>query len=76
MPVFFKAYKKGLKEDDLYEPLEEHKSTKLGEKLESIWKQQHRKHKRSALHRALFRMFGLEFMLIGLVKLFHEMILM
>ncbi|KAK9696593.1 ABC transporter [Popillia japonica] len=75
LPVFFKAYKKGLKEDDLYEPLEEHKSTKLGEKLESIWKQQHRKHKRSALHRALFRMFGLEFMLIGLVKLFHEMIL-
>lgn len=75
MPIFYKAYKKGLKEEDLYEPLEEHKSNKLGEKLESIWEQQHRKHKKSALHRALFRMFGVEFMLIGIVKLLHEMIL-
>ncbi|GJQ86454.1 hypothetical protein Trydic_g10361 [Trypoxylus dichotomus] len=75
LPVFYKACKKGLKEDDLYEPLEEHKSQKLGEKLENVWKQQHRKHKKSALHRALFRMFGLEFMLVGIIKLIHEMTL-
>lgn len=74
-PIFRKAYKSGLNEDDLFEPLDEHKSSILGDTLERVWRQEHRKHKRSALHRALFRMFGLEFMFIGILKLIHELIL-
>ncbi|XP_022919143.2 probable multidrug resistance-associated protein lethal(2)03659 [Onthophagus taurus] len=75
LPTFKKAYKRGLTENDLYEPLDEHRSGNLGDTIEKIWRKEHRKHKKSALHRALFRMFGWEFALLGLVKLFHEMIL-
>lgn len=74
-PIFRHSYKKGLKEDDLFEPLDEHKSSILGDKLEAIWKEEHRKHKTTALHRALFKCFGLEFVLVGLIKAANEILM-
>lgn len=71
-PIFKKAYKKNLTEDDLFKPLEEHKSSKIGSELERIWKEENKKHKKTALHRALHRLFGLQFWLIGVLKLFDE----
>ncbi|RZC33451.1 multidrug resistance-associated protein, partial [Asbolus verrucosus] len=74
-PIFKRSFKNGLREDDLFRPLDEHKSSILGEKLERIWKKEHRKHKKSALHRALFKLFGPYFMWIGLLKLIDEIML-
>ncbi|KAJ8941680.1 hypothetical protein NQ314_010326 [Rhamnusium bicolor] len=74
-PIFKKTYKEKLTEDDLFRPLEEHKSSNLGSKLERIWKEEYRKHKKSALHRALFRLFGLPFMIFGIIKLIDELML-
>lgn len=75
LPIFRYSYKYGFKEENLYDPLDEDKSGKLGEKLERIWKQEHRKHKKAALHIAMFRMFGLEFMFYGVIKLLDELML-
>lgn len=75
-PIFKKSYKKqGFTEDDLFEPLDEHKSSILGKKLERIWKKEQTKHKKAALHIALFKMFGLQFALLGVIKLFDEIML-
>lgn len=74
-PIFKHSFKDGLKEDDLFRPLDEHKSSILGEKLERIWRNEHRKHKKSALHRALFKLFGPQFMWIGILKLIDEVML-
>lgn len=71
-PIFWSSWKYGLKEEDLFEPLEEHRSNVVGDKLETEWKKQHRKHKKWALHIALFRVFGLEFMTIGVLTLIKE----
>lgn len=71
-PIFYRNFRKGCNEEDLFEPLDEHKSSIIGEKLEREWKVQHRKHKKTALHRALFKVFGLEFVLIGLLAVTCE----
>lgn len=75
-PIFKHSFKHGLTEDDLFRPLNEHKSSILGEKLERIWKEEYRIHKKTALHRALFKLFGLQFTFVGLMKLFDEIMLM
>lgn len=75
-PIFKRGFKKKLTEDDLFSPLPSHNSCMLGEKLENIWKEQHRKHKKSALHRALLRMFGLHFFVIGFTQLLNELLLL
>lgn len=76
LPIFKRSYKKrGFTEEDLYEPLDEHRSSLLGEKLERIWKNEQRKHKKAALHIALFKMFGLQFVFLGVIKLFDEIML-
>ena len=59
----------------MFRPLGEHKSGLLGEKLEKIWREEHRKHKKSALHRALFKLFGPQFVWLGIVKLVDEVLL-
>lgn len=75
-PIFKKSYKKrGFTEDDLFEPLDEHRSSKLGEKLEKLWKKEQIHHKKAALHIALFKMFGLQFVLLGVIKLLDEIML-
>lgn len=75
LPIFRSSYKHGLKEDDLFDPLDEHKSNKLGEQLEKFWRQEHRKHRKAALHIALFRMFGWQFAFLGIIKLIDEIML-
>ncbi|KAJ8923964.1 hypothetical protein NQ315_006740 [Exocentrus adspersus] len=74
-PIFKKSLKQKLTEDDLFGPLKEHKSSILGAKLERIWKEEYRKHKKTALHRALLRMFGFLFMVTGIIKLLNELML-
>lgn len=75
-PIFKRSYKtKGFTEDDLFEPLDEHKSNVLGEKLERIWRKEQDKHKKAALHIALFKMFGLQFVFLGVIKLLDEIML-
>lgn len=74
-PIFKKTYKFKLTEDDLFTPLKEHKSSSLGSKVERIWKEEYRIHKKTALHRALFRIFGLRYMILGLIRLIDELML-
>lgn len=76
LPIFKRSYKKrGFTEDDLFEPLDEHKSGLLGEKLERIWRKEQKRHTKAALHIALFKMFGLQFVFLGVIKLFDEIML-
>lgn len=75
-PIFKRAYKEELVEDDLFGPLKEHKSSHIGSKLEKLWKEEYRIHKKTALHRALFRLFGWPFMIFGMIKLFNEIMFM
>lgn len=67
-PIFKRAFKKGLQEEDLFEPLDEHKSSLIGEKLEKTWRKEYVKHKKTALHRALFKCFGLEFFICSVLR--------
>lgn len=75
LPIFKRGYKrKGFREEDLFEPLTEHRSDLLGKKLETIWKKEQKKHKAAALHIALFKMFGLQFVFLGLVSLIDQLV--
>lgn len=74
-PIFKSAFKEKLTEDNLFSPLPSHNSSLLGEKLEQIWKEEYRKHKKYALHTALFRMFGLHLFIIGIIQLINELML-
>lgn len=71
-PTFKKTLSTELTEDDICDPLPEHKSSMLGDKLEKVWKEEYKKHKETALHRALFRIFGFKFMLYGIIKGIQE----
>lgn len=76
LPIFRRSYKKkGFAEEDLYEPLDEHRSNLLGDKLERIWKRERKKHPKAALHIALLKMFGVQFAFLGAVKLIDEIML-
>ncbi|XP_031342889.1 probable multidrug resistance-associated protein lethal(2)03659 [Photinus pyralis] len=75
IPIFAKNYKKGIQEEDLFEPLEEHRSHILGDKLEALWKETHRKYKKFALHISLLRSFGLELLALGILKLINSLLL-
>ncbi|XP_044266058.1 probable multidrug resistance-associated protein lethal(2)03659 isoform X2 [Tribolium madens] len=74
-PIFKRSFKNGVREEDLFRPLDEHNSQILGEKLEKVWTEQHRKHKKSALHRALFKLFGPQFIILGILKGIDEVML-
>lgn len=75
-PIFRRAFKEELTEDDLYDPLKEHKSSNIGGKLEQLWEKEYKKHKTYALHIALFKLFGWHFMILGLIKLLNEIMFM
>ncbi|VEN37809.1 unnamed protein product [Callosobruchus maculatus] len=75
LPIFKQAYKENLTEDGLFGPLREHKSSHIGSKLERIWKEEYRKRKKFALHRALARAYGALFAIYGLVKLIDEIMM-
>ncbi|ENN79278.1 hypothetical protein YQE_04278, partial [Dendroctonus ponderosae] len=75
-PIYKRAYKKKLTEDDLFSPLPSHNSCFLGAELEDIWIKEQGKHNKAALHRALLKMFGGRFFIIGLSQLFSEILLL
>nr|CAH7746327.1 unnamed protein product [Callosobruchus chinensis] len=75
LPIFKQAYKENLTEDGLFGPLKEHKSSHIASKLERIWKEEYRKRKKFALHRALVRAYGALFAIYGLVKLVDEIMM-
>ncbi|XP_044316417.1 probable multidrug resistance-associated protein lethal(2)03659 [Drosophila rhopaloa] len=76
MPTFMKGRKKTLVAKDLYRPLREHKSDALGNKLCSSWEQELESHKEdSSLLRTLLRVFGWNFVYLGLVLFIVEVIL-
>lgn len=76
LPIFKRSYKKrGFTESDLFKPLTEHKSDLLGEKLETIWRKEQKKHRAAALHIALFKMFRVQFIFLGLVTLFDRLMM-
>ncbi|XP_063908432.1 probable multidrug resistance-associated protein lethal(2)03659 isoform X2 [Zophobas morio] len=68
-------FKRELNEDDLFEPLDEHKASLLGTKLEQAWKEENVKHKQYGLHIALLKVFGSRFMLFGFLRLFDEVMM-
>uniref|UniRef100_A0A182Q5F7 Uncharacterized protein n=1 Tax=Anopheles farauti TaxID=69004 RepID=A0A182Q5F7_9DIPT len=78
LPIFFKGYKKELNTDDLYQPLREHKSDGLGNRLCEAWenelRQSRSKNRKPKLLRAGFRVFGWDIALLGLVLLALEML--
>ncbi|CAG9861545.1 unnamed protein product [Phyllotreta striolata] len=74
-PIFKRAYKYELTEDDLFKPLDQHKSQRLGTQLEKMWYQEFRKHKKSALHRSLFKMFGVKLTIYSVVMLVDQIML-
>ena len=71
-PIFKKGFKGGLKEDDLYKPLNQHKSNSLGDRIENAWYEEEKIRKPPSLRRVLFKVFGPQFMLYGLLKCLNE----
>ncbi|KAK9737635.1 ABC transporter transmembrane region [Popillia japonica] len=76
LPTFWKGFKRDLEETDLYQTLNEHKSSYLGDKIELAWRKEEenaRKSKRTpSLRRVLIKVFGIEFMFYGIVLAFTE----
>ncbi|KAF7268017.1 hypothetical protein GWI33_018818 [Rhynchophorus ferrugineus] len=75
LPIFYKGWVKDFGEDDLYKPLGEHESHKLGDKLEEEWKLERLNHAEPLLLRALWRMFRKEILTYGVVLFIHEFVL-
>lgn len=68
MPIFIKGTKRDLNGDDLYQPLKEHKSERIGQKLCQAWEKELEKHSKSpSLLRAVMKVFGWKIMLTGLI---------
>ncbi|KAL3283209.1 hypothetical protein HHI36_006358 [Cryptolaemus montrouzieri] len=74
-PIFYRTWKKGLNEEDLFEVLEEHKSSSLGDRVQEIWNKEHKISTKYALHRALFRIYAAKSTLAAIVKLIDEILL-
>ncbi|KAJ8943853.1 hypothetical protein NQ314_009623 [Rhamnusium bicolor] len=66
---------KELDEDDLYKPLNEHESHRLGDKLEELWKLEKLNNTEPALWRALWMMFRKDILGHMIVLFFLEFIL-
>ncbi|KAJ3652317.1 hypothetical protein Zmor_018295 [Zophobas morio] len=67
LPVVIKGWKRDLSEDDMYDPLRETDSKRLGDKLEKLWKDEEMLRKNPSLARAIMTQFGLEFLLYGFI---------
>ncbi|KAJ8916764.1 hypothetical protein NQ315_013969 [Exocentrus adspersus] len=78
IPTFIQGFKRDLEEGDLTETLSEHKSSRLGNKMETYWKAEEESVAKAkttpSLRRVLFRVFGWEFMFYGLVLALSEAI--
>ncbi|XP_061393549.1 probable multidrug resistance-associated protein lethal(2)03659, partial [Musca vetustissima] len=79
MPTFFKGRKKVLDETDLFRALKEHKSDLMGNKLSQAWEEQIEKSKRTgkdpSLIKATVKVFGLHYMLLGILMFLFEIFL-
>ncbi|XP_060582248.1 ATP-binding cassette sub-family C member 4-like isoform X3 [Ruditapes philippinarum] len=75
-PLFKKGYGRQLEIDDMYNVTVEDQSDKLGERLEKEWKKEVDKCKdgkrKPSLFQALFKIFGLEYILLGFVLFLEE----
>ncbi|XP_046392416.1 ATP-binding cassette sub-family C member 4-like [Ischnura elegans] len=69
--TFWRGYKKDLEAEDLYNPLPEHKSDYLGDKLAKNWEKEIAKFKckkgTPSFMKAIFATFGPQYMLFGLI---------
>lgn len=73
MPTFVRGFKKTLNEEDLFEILNEQKSSYLGDMLEEAWEKEKTKSDPS-LWKALWKVFGLNFLSLGLLATCVELI--
>ncbi|KAK4880755.1 hypothetical protein RN001_008901 [Aquatica leii] len=77
LPTFIEGYRRELEIHDLYETFSEHKSNKLGDRVESAWRKEVEKATKSnrtpSLRRVLIKTFGLEFFIYGLVLALSEL---
>ncbi|KAK9696612.1 ABC transporter transmembrane region [Popillia japonica] len=73
MPTFIKGFKKTLNEEDLFETLHEQRSSYLGDLLEESWEKEKCK-PHPSLWRALWKVFGLNFITLGLLATCVELI--
>ncbi|TDG43887.1 hypothetical protein AWZ03_009693 [Drosophila navojoa] len=73
MPTFLKGRKKVLETEDLFKALKEHKSETLGNELCDAWERELQKKQEPSLLRALLRVFGLHFGMLGLVLFMLEL---
>ncbi|XP_049854061.1 ATP-binding cassette subfamily C member 4-like [Schistocerca gregaria] len=76
---FFKiGLKREIEEDDLYEPLQEHKSDYLGDKFERLWRKEVKKaHTRNSMPKLLnviVKCFGLKILFYGVIQMSAELI--
>lgn len=74
LPTFRKGFNKDLQEEDIPENWSAHASRELGNRLEEAWNKELKTRKNPSLWRALARVFGLDFMVIGLAILFLEVV--
>lgn len=75
LPIFYKGWIKDFNEDDLYKPLKEHESHKLGDKLEEEWKLEKLHYAEPLLLRALWRMFRIDILIYGVILFVQEFVL-
>ncbi|CAG9768692.1 unnamed protein product [Ceutorhynchus assimilis] len=72
-PLFKKGYKQNLSEEDLCSALKEHESGYLGDRLTEEWEKQLKKNpKNPSLTVALWKVFGHQLIILGLVFMFIE----
>ncbi|RZB38697.1 ABC tran domain containing protein, partial [Asbolus verrucosus] len=67
LPILVKGYKKVFTEDDLSAPLKQHEAKKIGDKAEKLWQEEENFCENPSLCRVLVKLFGLEFMIYGLI---------
>lgn len=60
-----KKFKNQHRDEDLYQPLKEHKSKELGDKLEQAWFNEEQSNKNPSFWKILVKLFGLEFVAYG-----------
>ncbi|KAK0172592.1 hypothetical protein PV328_005892 [Microctonus aethiopoides] len=84
LEIFHLGYKRDLELEDLYEPLKEHKSNIMGDKLAAVWRNHLESCKKKNsnknnipinLRRVLIRVFGARFAFYGLIALLMEVVM-
>lgn len=82
--IFRLGYKRDLELEDLYEPLKEHKSNIIGDRLAAEWRNHLESCKKKNsnknnipinLRRVLIKVFGVHFAFYGLIALLMEVVM-